>query len=273
MADHYTHANSFIGAVTPECADALILLVQRMKLWYEVDLPSVPDKDGNLVLCEHTMQEQLTRMGLLEDDDERKGMIAALKLIYELKFHNEMSLGFDIIRLRDGERHLLYVVSDGGVFDMEKAASFLHHAMSNLGLDVPNIGIEASFTSSRSEAGSFGGAACFITKQGISWLTTQEWITQQMRFEQWRNTEEATAITPVIQNVTAHLQGTPRSSTPEAFPLHSFEFEDALEEGDTKQLYVSYEILSRYLDKAALQTIIREQLAAHPHSRLKSEYE
>lgn len=72
----------------------------------------------------------------------------------------------------------LWIYHDESI-NTNNAANFTHLLLKHFDLDVC-VGIEASETCSKARLDSFGGHAAFVTKKGIKWMSTSEWIHKQI---------------------------------------------------------------------------------------------
>jgi len=72
----------------------------------------------------------------------------------------------------------LWIYSDC-CFDPANVAGFLHHMLTTLRPEF-TIGFEWSNSCSKARIDAFGGGAAVVTKEGVEWCNTNEWLSMKM---------------------------------------------------------------------------------------------
>ena len=84
------------------------------------------------------------------------------------------TLGFDVEPNEDG----IWISHDESI-NTENAAFFCHLILKHFDSN-DYVAIQASNTCSKPRLDAFGGHAAFVTKKGIRWISTFEWIQKQI---------------------------------------------------------------------------------------------
>lgn len=96
----------------------------------------------------------------------------AKKLALSLDYYkpNNVCLDFKI----DSHANGVWISHDETI-NIENAAYFVHLILKYFKLNIC-VGIQASYTCDESRFDAFGGVAVFVTKKGLKWMSTDEWL-------------------------------------------------------------------------------------------------
>lgn len=90
-----------------------------------------------------------------------------------LSFDDAVYIDFNIERQDDG----IWISHETSI-DTEIASYFVYLILKHFNLDIC-VAIEASHTCSKPRLDAFGGHAAFVTKNGVKWMSTRQWINKQ----------------------------------------------------------------------------------------------